>query len=166
MIQLKLSNTTQVCLIDEEDLNLVLSHNTKWHLADSGVYCRSALILDGRGRRIKIAMHRLLTNMLAINDLRDVDHINGNRLDNRRSNLRVCPHQLNLHNTGKRTDKIFTSNYKGVSWHRKAGKWQVGLCVRGRRINGGLFTEEVSAAKMSNKLMLEHLGEYARLNEV
>ncbi|EPA6882664.1 HNH endonuclease signature motif containing protein [Pseudomonas aeruginosa] len=67
----------------------------------------------------------------------EVDHINGDPLDNRIENLRAATHAENLRNI--KTSTRNTSGQKGVSWHKKSGKWSVGIRLNGRWAHLGLF---------------------------
>ena len=160
MQTIKLSNCNELALIDNEDLSLVLSHNSVWFLCQSGVYCRSKLI---RGRKNKIALHRLVLQYFE-KSLMDVDHIDRNKLNNQKINLRIIPHKLNIINCEK--SRGITSKFKGVSWHKKARKFQVHLCKDGKRIYGGLFLTEIEAAKKANELYLKYFGIVGVLNVI
>ena len=156
MKTITLSNSSEVAICDDDTYEKALSHNTTWFLQDSGVHCRSKITGD------KIALHRLALSVEDRKKYLDVDHINRNKLDNQKSNLRLCEHHLNLVNCVK--SKGVTSKYKGVSWHKKAQKFQVILTCRGIRYYRGLFVNEQEAAQEANKLMLEIHGKYAVLN--
>ncbi|HSY52465.1 MAG TPA: HNH endonuclease [Thermoanaerobaculia bacterium] len=95
-----------------------------------------------------------------------VDHINGNGLDNRRMNLRVCTHQENMLN--RRVNKNSRSGYKGVQWSEQKQSWQVAVAKGegGKRkvYYGGAFKNPVEAAKAYDKLAVKIQGEFARLN--
>jgi hypothetical protein len=88
-------------------------------------------------------MHRLIVG-LSNDDKRVVDHIDGNPLNNQRSNLRVCAPSQNIKNQRLRTDS--TSGLKGVSKYQ--GYWRARIQVDGKRINLGNFStrEEAHAA--------------------
>jgi len=163
MKEIKLCNSAAVALVDDEDYHMVLSHSENWSHVSSGALARSKILMSrselNKGR--KVAMHRLIMRLYK-DDGRDVDHINRNNLDNRKCNLRLCEHYENLHNNKKKDGK--TSKYKGVSWHKKGGKWQVHLSVAGKRIYGGLFENENDAALKANELMAKYIGEFAYLN--
>lgn len=89
-----------------------------------------------------------------------VDHINGNGLDNRRCNLRLCTQAQNCRNSRKHSDG--KSRFIGVHPHR--GKWEVVVTHQRKDYYGGSFDDEVEAAKARDRLALELHGEYARLN--
>jgi hypothetical protein len=88
-----------------------------------------------------------------------VDHIDGNGLNNRRCNLRVCTPAQNRANTGPRGG---TSRFVGV--RRKKDKWAAGIQCRGEHFFLGLFDDEVEAAKARDRKAYELHGEYAYLN--
>ena len=90
-----------------------------------------------------------------------VDHINGNTLDNRRSNLRVCTQSQNLMNSKKRIDN--TSGFKGVSWKKSKKLWQVYINVDKKRILGGYFKCRLLAVMKREELTKKHHGEYFNL---
>jgi len=73
-----------------------------------------------------------------------IDHINGNRSDNRLVNLRECTVAENAQNTGKKNSN--TSGYVGVTWVKTRKKWMAHIRVSGRKINLGLFSTSEEAA--------------------
>lgn len=107
----------------------------------------------------KIWMHRLLcvTNQ-------QVDHIDGNRLNNRRNNLRSISIQDNKKNRFK--SNLNTSGYKGVSWSKSANKWLAQIQCDGQHYYIGIFKYKEDAAEAYNEKALELFGKYAKLNEV
>ena len=111
-------------------------------------------------RHIGIPMHR---EILGLKD-RWVfaDHIDGNGLNNQKSNLRKCNSNGNGKNTRKRSGT--TSKYKGVSWHTDRQKWGVRICSDGILYNLGRFADEVKAAKIYDAKAKELHGEFANLN--
>ncbi len=109
-------------------------------------------------RKMKnIYLHRLITN--CPKGL-EVDHVNGNPLDNRKFNLRVCTHAENMMNLGK--PKNNTSGYKGISWVRRDRRWAVHVYAKGKHIYGGYFTDIHEAVKRYGDLMKKHHGEFTR----
>ena len=109
------------------------------------------------GRRT-ILMHRFLMNppkgMV-------VDHIDGNGLNNRRSNLRICTHQQNMCNT---RPKGKGSRYKGVCWDKNRKQWIVVVRCGERHVHVGRFDDETEAARAYDRKAFELFGEYAYLN--
>jgi hypothetical protein len=94
----------------------------------------------------------------------DTDHINGDGLDNRRDNLRVCNCAQNQRNRGKQNNN--QSGLKGVSWHKKGKKWITQLKLNKKNIYLGLFKNKERAAVAYNEAATKYHGEFARLNEI
>ena len=119
--------------------------------------------IRGDGKRNTIRMHREILNSpkgLC------TDHRNGNGLDNRRKNLRVCTNAENLQNQTKRAR--CTSKYKGVTTysvvkHRKR-PWLAQITFNNKHINIGYFASEESAARAYDIAAKKYHGEFARLN--
>lgn len=107
--------------------------------------------------RCNLRYARYITN--APSD-KEVDHIDGDTLNDDPSNLRICTHEQNTAN--KKPQKGGTSKYKGVSLHKATGKWQVR--VKGKTI--GYYSNERTAAIIYNLVAKAEFGEFARLNEV
>lgn len=101
-------------------------------------------------------LHRLIANAPAG---LCVDHINGDTLDNRRKNLRICSHQQNTFNGPSRKP---SSGFKGVS--RFKNKWWARLTVNGKTINKGSFDSVIDAARAYDDLARRFHGEFARTN--
>ncbi len=93
---------------------------------------------------------------------KEIDHRDGNGLNNQRSNLRFCTHAENMRN--RNIQKNNTSGYKGVSWNKNARKWQAVIKYNGTHIYLGLFFCLVSAARTYDGKARELYGEFARLN--
>jgi hypothetical protein len=89
-----------------------------------------------------------------------VDHINGNKLDNRRENLRVVSMAQNVMNSPKRSGL-----YKGVSRASK-NRYRARLTFNGKELNLGVFENPQDAARMYNFWARDLFGEYATLNKI
>lgn len=150
-----------IALVDELDASLVLAHS--WHIRPSG-YSRYAQTNVFTGSRWVIRqMHRLLLGAKA-HQL--VDHINGNGLDNRRANLRLCTSSENGRNR-RNANKNNTTGYRGVSLRKKSGRYQAYISSsEGIRIHLGFFSTAEDAALAYNEATLRHHGAFASLNEV
>lgn len=156
----------KVTLVSIEDYECL--SQWKWHLAGRNyeyVY-RSTHIgsaKNGTRKQIHISMHRQIMN--APKDLQ-VDHINGNKLDNRRSNLRLCNNSQNHQNIG--LTKKNTSGFKGVrldkrKWRNK--RWLAEIKTKEKSLFLGYFETKEEAATAYNQAAKKHHGEFARLND-
>lgn len=89
-----------------------------------------------------------------------IDHINGDRTDNRIENLRECNLTQNNCNTKKRLDN--TSGYKNVGWHKKANKWAVQIQVNGKKKHIGIFEDLELADLVAQEARNKYHKGYAR----
>lgn len=95
------------------------------------------------------------------------DHINGNTLDNRKVNLRICTKLQNQYNQ-KKHKRATHSQYKGVTFRKelKSKPWEAFIYNGGKGRRLGYFATEIEAAQAYNKAAKKAYGEYARLNNV
>lgn len=107
--------------------------------------------------RDRIYMHRLLAGNP--NGM-EVDHVNLDKLDNRRSNLRACTHQQNCCNTP--LSKRNKSGFKGVSFDKKAGKFMAMIKIGPAKKFLGYFHDPKVASSAYVKAAIENRGEFAR----
>lgn len=111
-----------------------------------------------------VYMHRLIARTPVG---RETDHINGDGLDNRRSNLRVATCSQNSANMWKprRSDgSSATSRFKGVTWDRSRSKWQAKITVDQHCKSLGRYDSEEEAARAYDAAAVTHWGTFARLN--
>lgn len=106
-----------------------------------------------------LKLHRFIMG-LRENDPREVDHINGNGLDNRRCNLRVVTRSQNAMNRRKKDG--CSSRYKGVSYRAKRNRWAASICINGKRHFLGHFLTEEDAHAAYSEAAATHFGQYAR----
>lgn len=92
----------------------------------------------------------------------DVDHKDGDTLNNRRDNLRPCLHALNCQNK-KKTSSFTSSRFKGVSL-TPSNKWIAAISLNGRQSYLGSFNTEESAARAYDRRARELFGEFAKTN--
>jgi hypothetical protein len=116
----------------------------------------------GPGGKKTIRLHLLI---LDAKPGQIVDHINGNGLDNRRKNLRLCTATENARNRQRKKSTV--SRYKGVSLHSKPPEgrpWQAQICVDGAAMHLGFYAAEDEAARVYDAAAQKHFGAFARLN--
>lgn len=149
----------KVTLVDDSDFEEINQY--KWHFG-GGYARRNKRDVDG-SRKI-VFLHRELMNTPAG---LETDHINGEKLDNRRSNLRIVNKSMNQRNTKPRKG---ASEFKGVSFYKtkrhKSGYWIARIQISGKVKNLGYFKNELEAAKAYNEAAKIHYGEYALLNKL
>lgn len=157
----------QEALVDEDDF--VRLSTFKWFYYPgsprslTGYAMRNRRSYEEGGRGV-IYMHRFI---LDAPQGSVVDHINGNGLDNRRTNLRLATHRQNCRNR-RGAERTSTSSYLGVSWHKKGKKWVAFICERkdGRGVSTylGLFSNEEDAARAYDAAARIRFGRFASLN--
>lgn len=140
-------------LVDDDMVTPLSTYQWKTAGKDGYPYVRS------KGRNYKL-MHRLV--MGNIPDECVVDHINGNTLDNRRSNLRICTQADNSRNARKQNSRVTSSRFKGVS--RDHDMWRVRIRFNDVKFNLGYFDTEEAAARMYDRAAITMFGQFARLN--
>jgi hypothetical protein len=145
-----------IAIVDDEDYEELLKY--KWHKKIDGYAARTVY---EKGKFQTIRMHREI--MDAPKGF-DVDHVNGNRLDNRKTNLRKATRSQNVMNKGKLSNN--KSGYKGVYWDSQTKKWRACIRVNGKLINLGRFQDKDEAALEYNKAAIFYHKEFAFLNEV
>lgn len=131
-VEVPLASGRGVALVDEEDAPRVLLHRWYRHEVKGKVYARSSTA--GYLHRFLMEPPGSLT----------VDHIDGDGLNNRRSNLRICTHAENQQN---RDHAQGASGYRGVSWWKTRGLWTVRVKVNGVVHHGGNFHDVHEAGR-------------------
>jgi len=142
-----------ITLIDNADRELVSGFS--WRLHSNGYVYADRF-------EWRIALHRLIAGP---REHEKVDHANGNRLDNRASNLRIATSAQNSANRGpdrRRAGK--SSKYKGVSWNQERQHWRAYVHVNGKTKALGSFSDEKEAARAYDRAAIAAWGEFARLN--
>lgn len=149
-------------MVDDEDYDYL--NQWKWRASKSGntFYAKRELI---KGElKTTISMHRSL--LQPPRDLQ-IDHKNGNGLDNQRSNLRLATHSQNRANIPSFKTikgKIRTSKFKGVHLHSSKRSWVANLRHNKKLIYLGAFKDELMAAKAYDLMAVKVFGEFAYLN--
>jgi hypothetical protein len=145
----------QSAIVDDVDFDEL--SRFKWYAhKDTTSHTFYACSDNAEGR---FKMHR---QIMHAPDGLEVDHIDGNGLNNVRSNLRLATHAQNKWNIGIRAHN--KSGYTGVCFHKQAGRWWATINVNGRQISLGLFDEIEDAARARDAAALKYHGEFARLN--
>jgi hypothetical protein len=147
----------KAAIVDDENFSGLSAFRWRAQKSSSGKYyaCRSENWK--RGKRPTTHMHR---EVLRPKDGEQVDHINGDTLDNRRENLRICGQLQNSYN--RTSQKNNTSGFKGVSELR--GKFVAYIAYNGKQRHIGCFDTAAEAASAYDEAALKFHGEFASLN--
>ena len=122
-----------------------------WYENDQGYVLSNG---DDRGKNIRL--HRLLMHIE--NDSSVVDHINGNPLDNRKQNLRICNRCDNQKNMKGH------NGYPGVSFEKGVNKWRVRIRHNGKNLHVGVYNTEEEAIEARIRAEEKYYGEYGYYN--
>lgn len=147
-----------VALVDASDYDWLMQW--KWSCDGNGYACRmESYYVDGKRRRRKIMLHRFILNAPPS---MEVDHKFHNKLDCRRSELRLVTQYQNRCNS--RPNQKGSSRYKGVCLHKGNGRWSAEIHVNGRKLYLGLYACEEDAALAYDRNALRAWGDFAYLN--
>jgi hypothetical protein len=139
------------CLYDKEDQELITRF--KWSLHSQG-YAQTTI--NGK----TVLMHRLILGIVDKSDI-EADHIFHNKLDNRRSNIRICTHSENRRNARKLKPTAH-SQYKGI--YNDLGRWHVQIMKNEKVKNCGRYPSEIIAAKVYDQHAIATFKDYAFVN--
>lgn len=153
MREIVLSNRKK-CKVDDSDFQFLsqFSWSESKSLNTSYAICRAWI----GNRWHSLTMHRLIMKL----SKRHVDHINGDGLDNRRSNLRFCTQSQNAANARNKKRK---APYRGVT-KTKYGRYHARATIDGRREHLGVFDCPKEAARAYDKRVKERWGKFATTN--
>lgn len=135
-IRNRAGNVVAFTMIDASDA--AWARQWTWRLSRDGYAVRGE-VRNGKPRTIRLHRELIGTPPGLV-----TDHVNGNRLDNRRCNLRAATVSQNNANSADRRRK---SRYRGVYWHAKAAKWYAQISVNGHTRHLGLFESQEAAAE-------------------
>lgn len=156
MKEIILENTNKKAIVDDDNFTL---SQYKWQMSPAG-YARGTI------SHKRVYMHRIILKSNLKNGLVS-DHINGNRLDNQKNNLRVCSPKQNTINSRKQIGCV--SKYKGVRYDtsmKRRKRWMACFKHNTKSVTIGRFYTEEGAADAYNQKAKEIWGGYAKLNDV
>lgn len=148
--------------VDDEDYQDLIKHSWQalWVKNCPRIYAVRRRLFWEDPDRSNVMMHRQILG-LSMFDKVDVDHINGDGLDNRRCNLRVCSRSEN--NTHSRMSKNNTSGFIGISFNKQYGKWEAHVCVNYKKICLGYFDCREDAVKTRLEAEKKYYGAFTPL---
>jgi hypothetical protein len=133
-----------VALVDAADAEAIGAYH--WSMHGKGYVARTIQV---GGKRLAVRMHRQLLG-LTHGDGVHVDHVNGDKLDNRRVNLRVCTNAENHQNRHERP-------YRGATWDAEAKRWRARVRLDWRLHHLGRFATREEAAAVAAAFRREHM---------
>jgi hypothetical protein len=151
-----------VALVDGGDFDRVNQYIWTLRISKVGNRYAERMAISPDGRRRTELMHRFILG-LTDSDVH-TDHRDGDGLNNQRFNLRSCIRADNAKN--RRKLAIKTSRFKGVTYRRRADRWEAKIRVSTKLIYLGHYMTEEDAARAYNEAALKHFGEFANLNAV
>jgi HNH endonuclease len=160
--KLENKNVELYCEVDEESYQLI--KDKRW-FGEKHTYSKKYYVVYRYNHNKRIYLHRFL---LSVTDSKiQVDHKDGNTLNNKLSNIRACPKgKYNAINRPKQRNN--TSGYKGVFKREdtKTLKYRAAIRVDQRLISLGTFENPKEAAKCYNEAAIKYFGEFAHLNKI
>lgn len=154
----------QYAIVDAEYAYLATDAWYAWENRPGEFYAMRTVRVSGE--KLHIRMHRLILELAlgrTLNAAELADHINGNRLDNRVSNLRPADHLGNSRNQRRRFDN--TSGHPGVTWDKANNKWRAFIQVKGSMKNLGRFSLLEDACRARHYAETQYFGEFVRKEE-
>jgi len=162
---IKLGTKDVYAKVDDEDYEYL--SRLKWTSSHKGrnFYAIRRQYIDerkenGLKKATKISMHRVVMKVSDKNIL--IDHIDGDGLNNQKSNLRIVDYKENRRNSKKAENA--SSKYKGVSWLKCRNRWKATIYINGKNKQIGLYKDEIKAAMAYDEFAKTHFGEHAWLN--
>lgn len=145
-------------LVDDSDYAYLMQW--KWYVTVHGYAARMSNKKDQiSGSRKTITMHSVL-----LRDAKLIDHIDTNRLNNQKYNLRAYSHRENSQN--RRVHKNNICGYKGVRYYKQTNKYQARISVNHKEISLGYYYNIKDAAIAYNKAAKKYFGSFARTNKI
>ncbi len=143
----------QFAIVDDADYDWL--NQWKWCALKRRATFYAGRNIGGRCNQRLVLMHREIMNA---QNGQEIDHKEGNGLNNQRKNLRFCTHSQNMMNSRKQKG---TSRFKGIYWNKQKQKWRAMITIDHKRIHLGYFVSEKQAAKIYQKAANEYFGEFA-----
>jgi hypothetical protein len=142
----------KVALVDDDMFEYL--NQWKWHYSLSNKYAERTVRIGEKFKCIKM-QYLVIDHVTEM----EIDHIDHDRLNNTRDNLRTCTHVQNMQNTVRYSNN--TSGYKGVYWEKCRKKWRALIKYDGKRKHLGYFDSVEDAALSYGKAAKLYFGEYS-----
>lgn len=153
-----------VAIVDDEDYADIsrfkwCAHTSKRRDGTVKTVYAKRNFVDVNRKRITVLMHREIAR---VPKNMQVDHVDGNGLNNTRANLRACTNMENQNN--QRPKRVGSSMFKGVSWLKENQKWRAQIRINGKTRHVGLYATETEAAMAYDGAAIRWLGPFAHTN--
>lgn len=151
-----------IIMVDKSDYDFI--NQFKWwsqkdkRINRTSVYTQVTTGKNENRKYVRFLLHHLLLGKPPEGMV--VDHINGNPLDNRRNNLRICSSSQN--NMNRKISIRNKSGYKGVSWSQSTNKWKAKITVNKKCLTIGYFENKIEAKKAYDEAGKKYFGEFFR----
>ena len=151
-MEIKLSGEKGVAIVSNEDYELLSKYT--WCMTNANY---AKMTLKGKG----IQMHRFIMDA---KKGETVDHINGNRLDNRKENLRIVTVATNAQNKRNVKNNMATSKYKGLYYDKKNKKYCCRIAIKNKTIFLGNYSNEIEAAEVYDMYVVHNNLDHIPIN--
>lgn len=156
MKEIKLTQN-KIAIVDDEDYEKI--NQRKWY------YCRGYALRNKWLAKYTHVIWRMHWEIMGKPRKGfEIDHKDGNKLNNQKSNLRICSHKENGMN--RKVQNNNKSGYKGVHIHKLTGKWRAMISINNKSMHLGLFNNKEKAVKAYNDAAKKYYGEFAKLNVI
>jgi len=145
----------KIAIVDDDDFEWL--NQWRWHYSNG--YAVRNVWINGNCKILR--MHRIIVGIFYKSGI-EIDHIDHDKLNNCRNNLRLCTHSENQHNREMYSNN--TSGFKGVSWHKSANKWVARIRINNNLINLGIFNDPYDAACAYDEAARKYHGEFSNPN--
>jgi len=149
---------SKFAIVDDGDYEYLLQW--KWHFQPSITHPEAGYAIRAVSPGEMLFMHQAVIGRI---HGKEIDHRDGNGLNNQRSNLRHATHRQNCFNVGPQRGRKFKGAYLELGT-RHRNKWRCRIKVNGRLLSVGRFPTEIEAAKAFDRSAIVFHGEFARLN--
>ena len=146
----------KVAIVDDDLFEYL--NQFKWHIA-SGRYAATNMKINGKSK--SIYLHRFIMN---VSKDMQVDHIDNDKLNNLKTNLRICTHSQNMINRPVYNNS--KSKFKGVIFYEKLKKYIARIKFKNKEYYLGVYTNPIDAARAYNDAALKYHGEFAHINKI